>query len=74
MIDKARLHDKPVLFRVAGIPIVYAGVVRLLESDGFWTEAPSFIDEMQRDSADKIQAPILFVPTANLVYLIAAKE
>jgi hypothetical protein len=73
------LHDKPVLFRVAGIPIVYAGVVRLLESDGFWIEAPSFIDEMQRDSAwkplfDNIHAPILFVPTANLVYLIAAKE
>jgi hypothetical protein len=79
MIDKDHLRDKQVLFKLAGIPVIYAGVVRYVEGDGLWVEAPSLIGEMLRDAAwkslaEKIQVPILFVPTASLVYLIAAKE
>jgi hypothetical protein len=79
MIDKDHLRDKQVLFKLVGIPVIYAGVVRCIEGDGLWIEAPSLINEMLRDAArksltEKIQAPILFVPTASLVYLIAAKE
>jgi len=79
MIDKDHLRNKQVLFRLVGIPVIYAGVVKYVEDDGLWMEVPSLIGEMLRDAAwkslaEKIEAPILFVPTASLVYLIAAKE
>ena len=47
---------------------------------GFWIEAPALVAEMRRDSScrplvDKFDGvPVLFVPTASLMYLIASKE
>jgi hypothetical protein len=49
-------------------------------SVGFWIEEPALVAEMHRDSScrplvDKFDAvPVLFVPTASLMYLIASKE
>jgi hypothetical protein len=78
MIDKAHLRDKQVLFRLLNAE-VYSGVVRFVENDGFWIESPSLIGQMYADQAwkpevERIQDPVLFVPTSSLIYLIAAKE
>jgi hypothetical protein len=80
MVDKAHLQDKQILFRLVDSGGLYAGVVRKVENDGFWIEAPALIAEMRHDSAwrplvEKFEGvPVLFVPTASLMYLIAPKE
>jgi len=78
MIDKAHLRDKQVLFRLLNAG-VYSGVVRFVENDGFWIDSPSLIGQMYADQAwkpevERIQHPVLFVPSSSLMYLIAAKE
>ena len=78
MIDKAHLRDKQVVFRLLNVG-VYSGVVRLVEADGFWIDSPPLIAQMYADQAwkpqvERIQDPVLFVPTSSLMYLIAAKE
>jgi hypothetical protein len=78
MIDKAHLRDKPVVFRLLNTE-VYSGVVRFVEDDGFWIESPPLIGQLYADQAwrtpvERIQDPVLFVPTSSLMYLIAAKE
>jgi hypothetical protein len=78
MIDKAHLRDRHVVFRLLNTG-VYSGVVRFVEDDGFWIESPSLIGQMYADQAwkphiERIQDPVLFVPTSSLMYLIAAKE
>jgi hypothetical protein len=80
MIDKAHLQLKQILVRLADSGGVYGGVVRKVENDGLWIEAPALVAEMRRDSSwrplvDKFEGvPVLFVPTTSLMYLIASKE
>jgi hypothetical protein len=79
MIDKAHLRDKPVVFRLFNSAMIYSGVVRFGEDDGFWIESPPLIGQLYADQAwstpvERIQDPVLFVPTSSLMYLIAAKE
>jgi hypothetical protein len=79
MIDKAHLRDKKVVFRFRDDPAVHAGVVRVVEDDGFWIQSPQLIGQMAADSAWKahvepVQNPVLFVPTSSLMYLIATQE
>jgi len=75
MNDKAHLRDKQVVFRFVNS----AGVVKLVEADGFWIESPALIEQMRNDAAWKaevqqIDAPLFFVPTSSLMYLIVTKE
>jgi len=79
MNDKAHLRDKEVVFRFLNSAGVYAGVVKLVEADGFWIESPALIEQMRDDAAWKpevqpIDAPVFFVPTSSLMYLIVAQE
>jgi len=79
MIDKAHLRDKQVAFRLVGSTRVNIGVVQYVEDDGFWIESPQFVGELQQDlgwgpAVHQIQTPVFFVPTASLMFLIAAKE
>ncbi|MFZ3212072.1 MAG: hypothetical protein WA188_11220 [Terriglobales bacterium] len=81
MIDKAHLIDKHILFRLQAMPnAVYGGIVRGVEADGFWIESPALTGEMRRDAGwghvvEQFKEPsVLFVPTATLLFLIAAKE
>jgi len=80
MIDKAHLVDKHILFQLHTMNAVYGGIVRGVEADGFWIEAPALTGEMRRDAAwghvvEQFREPsVLFVPTASLKFLIAAKE
>jgi len=53
MIDKAHLCDKKVIFRFRDEVEVYAGVVKVVESDGFWIESPQLIGQMAADSHGK---------------------
>jgi hypothetical protein len=78
MIDKAHLRDKHIVFRMLNTE-VYSGIVRFVEDDGFWIESPPLVSEMYADQTwktqvERIQDPVLFVPTSTLMYLIAAKE
>ncbi len=84
MIDKAHLRDRQVLFRLTSHCSIYAGIVKFVEDDGFWIDAPDLLTEIAHDKAWKSaylhfagsqsRAPVLFVPTANLQLLIAALE
>ena len=79
MIDKAHLRDKQVVFRLLNAGDVYSGVVRFVEDDGFWIESPPLIGQISANAAwtphvEHIQAPVVFVPTSSLMYLIAAQE
>jgi hypothetical protein len=78
MIDKAHLRDKQVVFRLLNAGDVYSGVVRFVEDDGFWIESPPLIGQISANEAwthvEHIQAPVVFVPTSSLMYLIAAQE
>ena len=79
MNDKTHLRDKAVVFRFVNSAGVYAGVVKLVETDGFWIESPALIEQMRNDAAWKaevqqIDAPVFFVPTSSLMYVIVAKE
>lgn len=49
MIDKGRLNDKQVAFRIVGSDLVHIGVVKSVEGDGFWIESPQLIGQMQAD-------------------------
>ncbi len=79
MIDKGRLNDKQVAFRILGSDLVHIGVVKSVENDGFWIESPQFIEQMQADrywgpTVAQIGSPIFFVPTSSLMFLIAKQE
>ncbi len=84
MIDKAHLRDKQVLFRLMSHSSMYVGIVKFVEDDGFWIEAPDFLAEIEHDRICKPayqhfagslpRPPVLFVPTTNLQFLIAAQE
>ena len=79
MNDRAHLRDKQVVFRFVNGAGVYAGVVKLVEADGVWIESPALIEQMRNDAAWKaevqpIDAPVFFVPTSSLMYLIVAKS
>jgi hypothetical protein len=79
MIDKAHLRDKQVVFRLLNAREVYSGVVRFVEDDGFWIESPPLIGQISAEEAwtphvKHTQAPIVFVPTSSLMYLIATQE
>ena len=78
-IPNAHLRDKQVVFRLLNVWEVYSGVVRFVEDDGFWIESPPLISQISANEAwtphvKHIQAPIVFVPTSSLMYLIAAQE
>jgi len=78
-MDKGRLRNKPVVFRLHDQDAVYSGTVVSVEADGFWIESPSLIGQMKEDVAWNAQAgtipsPVIFVPTPSLVYLIAENE
>jgi hypothetical protein len=79
MIDKAHLCDKKVIFRFRDEVQVYAGVVKVVESNGFWIESPQLIGQMAADSAwkrhvEQVRDPVLFVPTSSLMFLITTQE
>lgn len=76
MVRKDKLQDKQVVFRLISMPRIYSGTVKIIEPDGFWIESPDMVAEMLEDDGWKkvvggVQAPILFVPTSSLYYLIA---
>lgn len=79
MIDKAHLQDKQVAFRIVGSNLVNIGTVKRVENDGFWIESQNLLDQMQNDRGWgpvvlQIQAPVFFVPTSSLMFLIAKQE
>jgi hypothetical protein len=79
MIDKGRLNNKQVAFRIVGSDLVHIGVVKSVERDGFWIESPQFIEQMQADrfwgpTVAQIGTPIFFVPTSSLMFVIAKQE
>lgn len=79
MIDKAHLRGKDILFKLKTGNSVYAGHVSFVEDDGFWIEGSAITSEL---SSDLAWAPLMkgfgyssiFVPTANLAFLIARQE
>ena len=79
MVDLAHLQDKQVAFRFLNERQAFSGTVRKVESSGFWIECSQMIDQMTADlgwgaAVQNIGAPVIFVPTSSLMYLIAAKE
>lgn len=78
MIDKAHLRDKQVAFRINGMPRVHLGTVMYVETDGFWILAPDLLAEAKTYGApaemDRMQTAVIFVPTAALQFLVAAKD
>ena len=79
MIDKGRLNDKQVAFRIVGSDLIHIGVVKSVENDGFWIDSPQFIEQMQADrywgpTVAQIGTPVFFVPTSSLMFLIATQE
>jgi hypothetical protein len=78
MIDKAHLRDKQVLFRIHGMSKAYSGVVKFVENDGFWIHADDLLVDLKSSGVlgalDQLHTPVLFVPTAALLFLIAAPE
>ena len=79
MINKQRLEDKKVAFRIVNTDRVNVGVVRLVENDGFWIESQQLGEELQHDqlwapAMQAIQNPVIFVPTSSLMFLIASGD
>lgn len=79
MIDLAHLQDKQVAFRFLNEHQPFFGIVRKVESSGFWIECSQMIDQMRvgmswNAAVQNIEAPLIFVPTSSLMYLIAPKE
>ncbi len=79
MIDRKHLQDKQVAFRLVGSIRVNIGLVKLVETDGLWIESPHFLSEMQQDrgwgpAVEQVQAPVFFVPTTSMMFLIATQE
>jgi hypothetical protein len=76
MIDKAHLRDKRVAFRISGTARVHLGTVTYVETDGFWILAPDLLAEAKTYGApaelDRMQTPVIFVPTVALQFLVAA--
>jgi hypothetical protein len=79
MINKQRLEDQQVAFQIINTSRVNVGIVRLVESDGFWIESQQLGDELRADLArgpaiQTIQNPVIFVPTSSLMFLVASKD
>jgi len=80
MITKAHLPGKKVVFKLK-TPFVYAGVVKHVEDDGFWIEAPTLMTVLAADHACGTivsglgaKNPVFFLPTSSLEYLIVPDE
>ena len=83
MTDKAHLRDKLVLFRLINTNVVYSGVVRYVEDDGFWIETRDLMSDLANDPAwqqtfvtafgTNQKPPVIFVPVASLLFLMAAQ-
>ena len=60
---------------------VHFGVIRGVESDGFWVSVPEMVQALRNDASWskamaklETQHPIFFLPTTSLDYLIVAEE
>jgi hypothetical protein len=80
MITKAHLPGKKVVFKLK-TPFVYFGVVKHVEDDGFWIEAPTLMTVLAADAAWGTivsglgaKNPVFFLPTSSLEYLIVPDE
>jgi len=86
MIDKTRLTEKLVMFRMTRSNSVYSGTVKHVENDGVWIETPDLLVELAQDAAWKniyqrfvgqiqqSKQPAFFLPFAALQFLIAAQD
>jgi hypothetical protein len=73
MIDRAHLNERKVLLKIPrGI---FRGIVKRVEHDGLWIEIPDLISPMKTDPTwgalvKEMSAPVVFVPTAQMEFLI----
>jgi hypothetical protein len=76
MIDKAHLRNKRVIFKINTLQRAFSGTVAYAEDDGFWISAPDLCAEALRGTnlAGEVPKPVIFVPTAQLSWLIASSD
>ena len=78
MIDYAHLRDKKIAFRIRGMQRAFLGTVKLVENDGLWIQSGDLLAEAQTYGTSGLladfRAPIVFIPTTSLLFLVAAEE
>jgi hypothetical protein len=72
----ATLEGKTVIFRISSYPSAFLGTVSHLEKEGVWINANDLWAEVMKGSmhAGGIKKPLIFVPFAQLCFLIAPQE
>ena len=76
MLDKKHLQGKPVIIKINGLSRTLHGTVTHVDDDGFWISGDAIIAEIADAEGLPIalNTPVVFVPTAQLLWLIAANE
>jgi hypothetical protein len=76
MVDKKHLQGKQVIIKINGLSRTLHGTVTHVEDDGFWISGDAIIAEIADAGGLTIalNSPAVFVPTVQLLWLIASNE
>ena len=76
MVDKKHLQGKQVIIKINGLSRTLQGTVTHVEDDGVWISGDAIIAEIADAGGLTIalNAPAVFVPTVQLLWLIASNE
>jgi len=77
MIDLHALRDKTVVVKVAGFPHPISATVVNIEIAGIWILTPELPAELAQAGAliaTEIKKPVVFVPFAQLHFLVATQD
>ncbi len=77
MIDLHALRDKTVVIKVTGFPHTISGTIVNIETAGIWILTPELPSELADAGAlikTEIRKPVVFVPFAQLLFLVATQE
>jgi hypothetical protein len=76
MVDKKHLQGKQVIIKINGLSRILHGTVTHVDDDGFWISGDAIIAEIADAGGLTIalNTPAVFVPTVQLLWLIASNE
>jgi hypothetical protein len=76
MVAKKHLQGKTVIIKINGLSRTLQGTVTHVDDDGFWISGDAIIAEIADAGGLQIalNTPAVFVPTVQLLWLIASNE
>jgi hypothetical protein len=75
MLDRQHLQSKDVILKMVGLRKAINASIELVEPDGFWFVGEDFVKELSKDGLNVgMKTPVVYVPNAQIEYLIGSRE